>query len=74
MLGVLGLYVGVPALLFGAISLVVLVLARPAQRTGSPVLRPGPTPSGDDQPGPQAAPDDRTGTGAPPGVEEQPAS
>lgn len=53
---VLGLYVGVPALLFGAIALVVLASARPAPRTGSPVLRRGPAPSGDDQAAPADAP------------------
>ena len=54
---VLGLYVGVPALLFGAIALVVLASARPAPRTGSPVLRRGPAPAGDEQAAPADAPE-----------------
>ena len=52
-----GLYVGVPALLFGAIALVVLASTRPTSRTGSPVLRRRLAPSGDEQAAPADAPE-----------------
>ena len=62
----LGLYVGVPALLFGAIALVVLVLdrARPAPPTGAPVLRRGAAPSGAEQAAPADAPEGPLGSPA----------
>lgn len=53
----LGLYVGVPALLFSAIALLVLGRARPAPRTGAPVLRRAPAPSGAERAAPAGAPD-----------------
>lgn len=71
-IGMLALYVGVPALLFGSISLLVLVFARTAPSTGSPVLRPGHELSSNGAPGSETVRDVGTSGEAPPDGDDGP--
>ena len=73
-LEVFGLYIGVPALLFGAISALVLLSQRSARPTGFPVLRPDAILSDGERTRSEAVPDGQTGGGEPPDQDEGPPS